>query len=128
MGAMDRRLGNMLFGGKVVVFGGDFRQVLPVVKKGSRADIVNASFTRSPLWAHVRMLPLSINMRLQNLQGSDQHSQLQREFATFLLEIGRGRVPIGILPPCAANFVSTQSTIPITYCYPMNGVSLDQTC
>ncbi|CAO2200665.1 unnamed protein product [Urochloa humidicola] len=28
---------NLPFGGKTVVFGGDFRQVLPVVRKGSRA-------------------------------------------------------------------------------------------
>src|SRR2546421_8945034 len=31
-----------LFGGKVVVFGGDFRQILPVVIKGSREDIVES--------------------------------------------------------------------------------------
>ncbi|XP_076905569.1 uncharacterized protein LOC143561338 [Bidens hawaiensis] len=30
---------NFLFGGKVVVFGGDFRQILPVVQKGTRQDI-----------------------------------------------------------------------------------------
>ena len=35
-----------IFGGKVVVFGGDFRQILPVVRHGSRADIVNASLNR----------------------------------------------------------------------------------
>ncbi|KAK9714758.1 hypothetical protein RND81_06G117800 [Saponaria officinalis] len=38
------------FGGKVVVFGGDFRQTLPVVPKGSRADIVHASLCSSYLW------------------------------------------------------------------------------
>ena len=32
-----------LFGGKNVVLGGDFRQVLPVVQKGSGAQIVGAS-------------------------------------------------------------------------------------
>ena len=32
---MDRP--DLSFGGKTVVFGGDFRQVLPVVRKGSRA-------------------------------------------------------------------------------------------
>ncbi|XP_050278246.1 uncharacterized protein LOC126719772 [Quercus robur] len=32
------------FGGKVVVLGGDFRQILPVVKKGRREDIVNLQF------------------------------------------------------------------------------------
>jgi ATP-dependent DNA helicase PIF1 len=31
------------FGGKTVVLGGDFRQVFPVVRKGSRAQIVSAS-------------------------------------------------------------------------------------
>jgi ATP-dependent DNA helicase PIF1 len=32
-----------IFGGKIVVLGGDFRQILPVVLKGGREDIVNAS-------------------------------------------------------------------------------------
>uniref|UniRef100_A0A8I6XDQ0 ATP-dependent DNA helicase n=1 Tax=Hordeum vulgare subsp. vulgare TaxID=112509 RepID=A0A8I6XDQ0_HORVV len=31
------------FGGKTVVFGGDFRQVLPVVRKGSRGQIIDAN-------------------------------------------------------------------------------------
>ena len=31
------------FGGKTVVFGGDFRQVLPVVRKGTRAQIINVT-------------------------------------------------------------------------------------
>ena len=31
---------NMLFGGKVIVFGGDFRQILPVIPHGKRNDIV----------------------------------------------------------------------------------------
>jgi ATP-dependent DNA helicase PIF1 len=38
------------FGGKTIVFGGDFRQVLPVVRKGSRAQIVAASLRSSYLW------------------------------------------------------------------------------
>ncbi|XP_060965525.1 uncharacterized protein LOC115712693 [Cannabis sativa] len=46
--ALDRMLQdvtecNLPFGGKVVVFGGDFRQVLPVVPKGRKKDIINAS-------------------------------------------------------------------------------------
>ena len=31
------------FGGKVVVLGGDFRQILPVVKKGRREDVVQSA-------------------------------------------------------------------------------------
>jgi hypothetical protein len=34
------------FGGKTIVFGGDFRQVLPIVYKGSRAQIVGASLRK----------------------------------------------------------------------------------
>ncbi|KXN87119.1 ATP-dependent DNA helicase pif1 [Leucoagaricus sp. SymC.cos] len=38
---LDKR--NCPFGGIIVVFGGDFRQTLPVVPKGSRQDIIDAS-------------------------------------------------------------------------------------
>lgn len=38
------------FGGKVVVLLGDFRQTCPVIRKGSKADVINASITRSALW------------------------------------------------------------------------------
>lgn len=54
------------FGGKVVVFGGDFRQVLPVVRKGSTAQIVDASLRRSYLWECMRHLKLVHNMRAQS--------------------------------------------------------------
>ncbi|XP_035831966.1 uncharacterized protein LOC110870312 [Helianthus annuus] len=40
----------MPFGGKVMVLGGDFRQILPVVPNGSRREIVNASITSSYIW------------------------------------------------------------------------------
>lgn len=35
-------LENTIFGGKVVIFGGDFRQILHVVLRGGRYDIVHA--------------------------------------------------------------------------------------
>ncbi|KAL7106310.1 hypothetical protein ACP275_07G104200 [Erythranthe tilingii] len=38
------------FGGKVVVFGGDFRQVLPVVPRGTVHQTICASLVKSPLW------------------------------------------------------------------------------
>jgi hypothetical protein len=68
------------FGGKTIVFGGDFRQVLPVVRKGSRAQIVDASLRRSYLWVSMRHLKLVHNMRAQ----SDPW------FADYLLRIGGG--------------------------------------
>ena len=35
----------MPFGGKVMVLGGDFRQILPIVPNGSRQEIINASIS-----------------------------------------------------------------------------------
>lgn len=35
-----------------------FTQVLPVVESGSRAEILDSSLTRSPLWHHVIVLRL----------------------------------------------------------------------
>jgi len=49
MKAVDPLLEEKPFGGKVVVFGGDFRQILPVVIKGSREDIVGSCLRRSIL-------------------------------------------------------------------------------
>jgi ATP-dependent DNA helicase PIF1 len=54
------------FGGKTIVFSGDFRQVLPVVPKGSRAQIVDASLRRSYLWDSMCHLKLVHNMRAQS--------------------------------------------------------------
>jgi ATP-dependent DNA helicase PIF1 len=58
MGAIDPALKDMLFGGKVVVMGGDFRQILHVVPRGTRGQIVDDSLKRSAvLWHHVKMRP-----------------------------------------------------------------------
>lgn len=43
-------LENTLFGGKVVVFEGDFRQIFPVAPRGGRSDIVHASISSSYVW------------------------------------------------------------------------------
>ena len=62
------------------MFGGDLRQVFPVVRKGSRAQIIDASLRRSYLWDCMRHLKLVRNMRAQ----SDPW------FAKYLLRIGGG--------------------------------------
>jgi len=56
MGAVDPALKDMLFGGKVVVMGGDFRQILSMVPQGRRGQIVDASLKRSVvLWHRVKV-------------------------------------------------------------------------
>ena len=79
------------FGGKVIVFGGDFRQILPVVRHGTQADVSSACLNRSPLWRFVQVLKLTINMRLKSL--SLQDSAEVRKFSDFLLRVGEGTEP-----------------------------------
>jgi ATP-dependent DNA helicase PIF1 len=43
----DPSLEKVPFGNKIMLFGGDFRQILPVVKNGNRSSIVNASIKKA---------------------------------------------------------------------------------
>lgn len=57
---LDRTLRDVMendkiFGGKTVIISGDFRQVLPVIKKASRAQITSAALNKSKLWKHFRI-------------------------------------------------------------------------
>jgi hypothetical protein len=52
------------FGGLVVVFGGDFRQILLVVPRGTRGDVVATALNCSSIWQHMRVFKLHINMRV----------------------------------------------------------------
>ena len=77
--AIDRSLRDILgnkkiFGGITICLGGDFRQILPVIKHGSRSDIVQASLKRSYLWNNnVTIFKLRINMRVLQLQGNTNY-------------------------------------------------------
>jgi ATP-dependent DNA helicase PIF1 len=88
--AVDRTLRDIMqrpyspFGGKVVVFGGDFQQCAPMVSKGFRAAIVSAALSRSVLWCQVRVLTLMENMRL----CADPFS---RPYVEYLLRVGNGQ-------------------------------------
>nr|XP_051229452.1 uncharacterized protein LOC127347285 [Lolium perenne] len=82
---LDRSLQDIMgcplpFGGKVVVFGGDFRQVLPVVTRGIRAQITDATLLKSYLWEKIRKIRLTRNMR----------AQTDPWFSEYLLRIGNG--------------------------------------
>ena len=79
----DIRNNDHPFGGITVVFGGDFQQTLPVVRHGSRAQVVSATLKESSLWRHIHVLHLSRNMRVQ---GDDAEA-----FSQWLLDIGHGR-------------------------------------
>lgn len=81
------------FGGITVVLGGDFRQILPVIYKGNRSDIVSACIFRSQLWSICRVFKLTRNMRLNegNNDGARRHIEA---FSKWILDIGEGKVPV----------------------------------
>lgn len=80
----DLRHNNSPMGGCTVLFSGDFRQILPVVTRGTRADEVNASLKRSYLWPYIKILELKTNMRVL---CTDQDNI---NFVKDLLLIGKG--------------------------------------
>jgi len=81
----DIRNSDTLFGGISVVFGGDFQQILPVIEKGSRPEIVAACIQRSVIWRFLQILHLHQNMRLNVNIESEQ------EFAQWQLDVGHGK-------------------------------------
>ncbi|XP_043242049.1 uncharacterized protein LOC122391808 [Amphibalanus amphitrite] len=94
--AFDRTLRDVTgsdepFGGKVLVLGGDFRQILPVIRHGTRAQVAGACLRRSPLWRYFVVAPLRDNMRARLAAGADGE-ELQA-FCNWLLELGEGRLP-----------------------------------
>ncbi|XP_076934366.1 uncharacterized protein LOC143600621 [Bidens hawaiensis] len=80
-----------LFGGKVVVLGGDFRQILSVIQNGTRNECVNAIISSSYIWSKCKLLKLTKNMRLTI--GSQMTNTLDiKQFADWLLDIGEGNL------------------------------------
>nr|GEV21338.1 hypothetical protein [Tanacetum cinerariifolium] len=79
------------FENMTMVFGGDFRQVLPVIPKGSRQDIVNASLKQSYLWDHCKVLKLTANMRLTIGASPEDVCEIQ-DFAEWILKVGDGEL------------------------------------
>ena len=79
------------FGGLTVLFAGDFRQCLPVVPCGSRAQIVASCLKKSYLWPSVVGLQLQENYRLLggNMPPLQQRDAI--EYAEFILAVGEKR-------------------------------------
>ncbi|XP_019195884.1 PREDICTED: uncharacterized protein LOC109189728 [Ipomoea nil] len=79
------------FGGKTVVLGGDFRQILPVVPKGTRQDIVSSAINSSCLWDSCKVLRLTQNLRLSSVPNGGNRQALQ-EFADWIANVGDGKL------------------------------------
>ena len=88
--AADRLLRDLMqsdepFGGKIVVLGGDFRQVLPVLPRAGRETVVGNTIQKHPLWqsGRVNVHQLTHNMRAKS----------DAAFRSWLLALGNGELP-----------------------------------
>ncbi|KAG3235672.1 hypothetical protein PI124_g19304 [Phytophthora idaei] len=77
-------------GGNVFVLSGDFRQILPVVVRGTPAQTIDACLKSSTLWPKFQQLHLRGNMRVMSVQNESTATTLA-EFSEFLLQVGEGR-------------------------------------
>jgi hypothetical protein len=85
--ALDRTLQDIMgdtacFGGIPILLGGDWRQILPVVKRATKSDQFAATLKASALWTNVTIFTLIKNMRVE---GKDSESE---EYRQLLLRIG----------------------------------------
>ncbi|XP_074304122.1 uncharacterized protein LOC141638675 [Silene latifolia] len=72
----------VIFGGKLIVFGGDFRQILPVVPQKSNREVVAYSLVSSKLWPQLTKFRLTENIRARQ----------DPAFSAFLLALGNGEL------------------------------------
>ena len=78
------------------------RQTLPVVKRGTRNMILDATLLRSTMWRPLNwhIHHLTVNMRVERLLTLGRHAGPLRAFAAWLLRIGNGTDGINVdLPP-----------------------------
>jgi len=72
---------NKPFGNKIILFGGDFRQCLPIYRHAPRAAIVQLSIKYSPHWCHFRVFRLTTNVRC-----------IDQNYNQWLLQVGNGLI------------------------------------
>lgn len=114
--ALDRTLRDVRgnekpFGGVTMVFAGDFRQILPVIRHGRRSEIVDAALSRSPLWAAVTVMKLQRNMRVEKCGRDDAHKLELQKHADWLIQLGEGKLPT---TPAGEITISSELCVPTT--------------
>ena len=72
------------FGGKTIIFGGDFRQTLPIIEQLGESDSIKSTVLYSHLWSHMRKQRLATNMR----------AALDPAFSAFFIRVGEDVEPV----------------------------------
>jgi len=89
--AVNARNKHIPFSGKVLVFGGDFRQILPVIPKGITLEVVHATINSSYLWRFCEVLTLTKNMRILH-SARESEIEERKLVSDWVLSIGDGTV------------------------------------
>ncbi|CAF3315234.1 unnamed protein product [Rotaria sp. Silwood2] len=76
-------MNNLPFRGKIMILGGDFRQVSLVIRLTSRLDLIATSLKSSDLWHHFKVMHLHQNMRT---------GPGEEEFSNWLIKLGNGEL------------------------------------
>ena len=84
-----------------LVLAGDFKQFLPVISRGIKADQINSCLKKSYIWDHIQKVSSTINMRVHlniadadgeflnvgnRLLDQDSHNQIQLPFQTIQID------------------------------------------
>lgn len=99
---------NVAVGGKVIVLGGDFNQILPIVSYGTRREEIEACIKNSYLWQVFKIFILDINMRAADHDG---------QFAMWVKNIGDGNLD-------AIEYVENN----FSYRFPRDVVEIPEAC
>ena len=89
---IDRSFQNLMendlpYGGKIILHSGDWKQILPVLQGGSRADIVEATLKCSKIWDHIQVFQLTENVRIKNAKSDDA-----AQYDQYLISVGEGKI------------------------------------
>jgi hypothetical protein len=79
------------FGGKIILLGGDFRQILPVLKNGVKSEKIDNCLKKSYLWKYFKnnVLKLEVNERVRQALKSNNPEEAEdlQNFARYLLQV-----------------------------------------
>lgn len=67
----------------IISFSGDWKQILPVIPKGTRAQIVDSTLKKTSFWSKVQVFSLNEQMRTQS-------SGLNTNWRNFITAVGNG--------------------------------------
>lgn len=79
-----------VFGAKIMVLGGHFRQIVPIVPRKGRANIIDGLIANSyPICSNCTIFILQKNMRIREDNDEETYRTFV-EFSNWVLDIGDG--------------------------------------